>query len=72
MTIIRRTLVAAVATLAVTVALGVLALALIDWNIARPWISTQVKERNGRDLALEGDPARNLATFSSWLSSTAP
>ena len=28
------------------------ALALLDWNKARPWISEQVKERTGRDLAI--------------------
>jgi uncharacterized protein involved in outer membrane biogenesis len=28
------------------------ALALFDWNKARPWISEQVKERTGRDLAI--------------------
>ena len=33
------------------VALAV-ALAFFDWNKARPWISEQVKERTGRDLAI--------------------
>ncbi|OGA10763.1 MAG: hypothetical protein A2W68_16080 [Betaproteobacteria bacterium RIFCSPLOWO2_02_64_14] len=55
MTTIGRTLVAITSVLVATTGLGVLALALFDWNTARPWLSTQVKERTGRDLAVEGD-----------------
>src|SRR5688572_22210596 len=41
------------AALLVTVVVALAAaLALLDWNKARPWISEQVKERTGRDLAI--------------------
>jgi uncharacterized protein involved in outer membrane biogenesis len=55
MTVIGRTAAAAAAVLATTLVLGALALALIDWNAARPWIAAQVKERTGRDLTIAGD-----------------
>jgi uncharacterized protein involved in outer membrane biogenesis len=50
-----KALIAATALLGVVPVAGALALALLDWNAARPWISHHVKERTGRDLRLEGD-----------------
>lgn len=39
----------------VTLALGALALAMFDWNAARPWISARIKAGTGRNLAIEGN-----------------
>lgn len=55
MTIVGRSVVVATAVLATMLALGALALALFDWNAARPWISSQVKAWTTRDLAIEGN-----------------
>ena len=55
MTIVGRSVVIATAVLATTLALGALALALFDWNAARPWISSQVKAWTTRNLAIEGN-----------------
>ena len=55
MTIVRKLLVAGTAVLVATLTAGVLVLALIDWNAARPWIAAQVAERTGRHLLIEGD-----------------
>lgn len=49
----KRTLIAT-ALLGATLAAVVLTAATLDWDAARPWISAQVKERTGRDLAIEG------------------
>lgn len=55
MTIAGRRVVLATAVLATTLALAAVALALFDWNAARPWISSQVKAWTTRDLAIEGN-----------------
>lgn len=47
-------LVAVGLVVAVLVVLGV-ALALIDWNRAKPWVNDKVSEATGRHFAIEGD-----------------
>jgi len=55
MTVAGKSTVIATAIVAMTVALSALALALFDWNAARPWISDRIKAGTGRTLAIEGD-----------------
>ena len=55
MTVARKSVVIATMIVAVTIAVGALALAFFDWNAARPWISARIKAQTGRNLAIEGN-----------------
>lgn len=50
-----KSVVVATVIVAMTVALSALALALFDWNAARPWISARIKASTGRNLAIDGN-----------------
>lgn len=52
---IRKALVIIIAVFFGALALGTLALALFDWNLARGWIAVQVKSKTGRDLTIDGN-----------------
>src|SRR5512135_1808516 len=55
MSAVRKAAVTAISIVFGALALGGLTLALIDWNIARGWISERVKDETGRDLTIAGN-----------------
>lgn len=52
---IRKALVIVIAGFFGALALGTLALASFDWNLARGWIAAQIKSKTGRDLTIDGN-----------------